>query len=352
MFLAGRLSGVSITGTNSLNEVVVTGYDIKRKGLTGAVSTIRIRGAASISADNAPLIVIDGIVFTGDFSKFNTDLVTDALILSGADAIALHGSKASNGVILISTKGPLVLPKPEEPVIKIRKNFSETAFFFPQLRADPDGFFKIDFTMPESVTQWNWKMLAHTRNAKFIFADRNIVTQLPLMVQPNIPRFLYQGDSIVLQARITNLDTAALNGVLNCVVEDAVTGENVSKLLVKNNGKQIQIDAHSNTNGFVNVTVPEGFIHPLKITISVSTGTFSDGEEYTIPVLSRKILVSQTQAFAVDKNKSSVVTTPAMPADAAPYAVSMYIKPKTQTALVNALPYLAFLPIQLCRTNI
>lgn len=340
--LAGRVSGVSITSTNALNEVVVTGLGIAKKNLSFSVISVNIHGAASIDPNNRPLIIIDGVPFTADFNKFNTDLITDFLFLTGADATALYGSKAANGVILISTKGPLVLPKPEEPVIKIRKDFSETAFFYPQLHADAEGFFKIDFTMPESVTQWNWKLLAHTKDAKFIFAERNIITQLPLMVQPNVPRFLYQGDSIVLQSRITNLDTAALTGVLNCVVEDAVTGENISKQLIKNNSKQIQIDAHSNSNGFVNLLVPTDFLHPLKITISVSAGNISDGEEYTIPVMSKKILVSQSQSFAVDKNKISTVTTPEMPADAMPYGVSMYIKPKPQTALLNALPYLAF----------
>lgn len=340
--LAGMASGISITEDHSLSEVVVVGYGTAKKNLTATVSTIKIRGVASIDSNNPPLIIIDGIPFTGDFNKFNTDLITDGLLLTGADATSMYGNRAANGVILISTKGPLVLPKSEEPVIKIRKDFSETAFFYPQLHADADGFFKMDFTMPESVTQWNWKLLAHTKDAKFIFAERNIVTQLPLMVQPNMPRFLYQGDSIVLQARITNLDTAALTGVLKCLVEDAVTGENISKQLIQNNGKQIQIDAHSNSNGFVNLKVPAGFIHPLKITISVSAGNVSDGEEYTIPVMSKKILVSQSQAFAVDKNKTSTVTTPAMPADAMPYGVSMYIKPKPQTALLNALPYLAF----------
>lgn len=340
--LGGRVSGVSITDENALSEMVVVGYGTKKKDITGAVSVIKIRGAASVDAINSPLLIIDGITFTGDFNKFNKDLITDALVLTGTDATSLYGSKAANGLILISTKGPLVLPKLEEPVIKIRKDFSETAFFYPQLHADTDGFFKIDFTIPESVTQWNWKLLAHTKDAKFIFAERNIVTQLPLMVQPNIPRFLYQGDSIVLQARINNLDTTVLNGVLNCVVEDALTGENISNRLIKNNGKQISVDANSNTSGFVNLTVPEGFIHPLKITVSVSAGAVSDGEEYTIPVMNKKILVTQSQPFAVEKNSSSSVATPVLPADAVPYGVSMYIKPKTQTALINALPYLAF----------
>lgn len=340
--LAGKVSGVSITGDKNLSEVVVVGYGTKKMSLTGAVSNIRIRGVASIDASNPPLIIIDGVPFTGDFSRFNADLISDGLVLNGADATTMFGSRAANGVILISTKGPLVLPKPEEPIIKIRKDFSETAFFYPQVYADADGFFKIEFTMPESVTEWNWKLLAHTKKAKFLFTERKIVTQLPLMVQPNMPRFLYQGDSIVLQSRVTNLDTTLLNGILTCVVEDAVTGENISNTIVKENNKNIIVQQQSNSNGFVSLAIPAGFLHPLKIKVSVSAGAVSDGEEYTIPVLSKKILVSQNQSFTVDKNKDTSITTPQLPSDAVPYGVSMYIQPKPQSAMVNALPYMAF----------
>ena len=75
---------------------------------------------------------------------------------------AIYGARAANGVLVLSTKGEIVFPQEPEPEIIPRKNFSESAFFFPAIYADKNGYYTFSFTMPESVTEWNWKMLAHT----------------------------------------------------------------------------------------------------------------------------------------------------------------------------------------------
>ena len=342
--LQGRVAGISITGSNALSEVVVVGYGSVKRDLTGSIATIRVRGLSSFGSNNSPLIIVDGVVYTGDLSKMNLELITDAIVLSGIDATGIYGSQAANGAVVISTKGPLQLPKPEEPVIKIRKNFYETAFFFPQVHADAEGFYNISFTIPESVTEWNWKLLAHTKNAKFIYAQRSIVTQLPLMVQPNMPRFLYQGDVIKLQTRISNLDTVNISGVSKCIIEDAVTGEDITSLIISAPKQDFSVDKKSNKNIAYQLTIPGNLLHPLKIKVSARAGSFSDGEEYTIPILSKKILVSQNVPFVISNSNDTAIMSPAIAADAVAYGIGMYISPKPQTAMVNALPYLAFYP--------
>ena len=190
--LTGSVSGLLVNGSANLSEVVVIGYGVQKQTRTTASTTILSRKISSIDSYKIPLVILDGVIYEGDMSKINTSLITAGIILKGADAVALYGAKASNGVIVLSTKGEIQLPVPQEeekPVV-VRKNFSETAFFFPQVHADKDGFYSLTFTMPESVTEWNWKMLAHTKDAKFAYAQRTITTQLPLMVQPNMPRFL------------------------------------------------------------------------------------------------------------------------------------------------------------------
>ncbi len=274
--LSGTAAGISIA-TNALNEVVVVGYGSVRKDLTGSVATITIRGISSFGGSNSPMVIMDGVAYSGDLSKINLESITDAIILKGADATAVYGSRAANGVILISTKGPLQLPQIEEPPVIVRKNFSETAFFIPQIHADAEGYYNIMFTIPESVTEWNWKMLAHTKDAKFMEAQKNIVTQIPMMVQPNMPRFLYQGDVINLQTRITNLDTLDLSGTASCMVEDAVTGENITASMLSNAKQNFTAGKKSNNNIAYRVTVPENLLHPLKIRISARASSFSDG---------------------------------------------------------------------------
>jgi alpha-2-macroglobulin len=339
-FLEGRLAGVSITSTAGLESVIVTGVGVSRKSMS--VNSIVIRGASSISSANVGLVIIDGVIYEGDLSKINTNLITDAVVLKGADGTAIYGSRASEGVIILSTKGKIELSKPDDAPIVIRKNFSETAFFYPNIYADAEGFYNIEFTMPESVTEWKWKLLAHTKKALFTYTERNIVTQLPMMVQPNMPRFLYQGDKIVLQTRITNLDSLSLAGKIKCVIEDAITGENITALLANKNETIFSVSKKSNSNSAFEITIPENLLHPLKIKITARAGSFSDGEEHVIPILSKKILVTQNVPFAISNTKDTSITTPTMPADATPYGVGMYIAPKPQAAIVNALPYMAF----------
>ena len=80
--------------------------------------------------------------------------------------------------------------------IQIRKNFNETAFFFPDLRTNENGDIEFSFTMPEALTRWKFQALAHTKDLAFGYSSKEIVTQKQLMVQPNAPRFLREGDKM------------------------------------------------------------------------------------------------------------------------------------------------------------
>ena len=159
------------------------------------------------------MIILDGVLFTGDINKISPESIVQGIILKGADAAALYGARAADGVLILSTHGPVILPSAPEvplPPLLIRKNFSESAFFYPMIYAGRDGMYSISFTLPESVTEWKWKLFAHTRKAGFAYLEKSLFSQLPLMVQPSMPRFLYQGDKLVLKTRITNLDTTDL----------------------------------------------------------------------------------------------------------------------------------------------
>ncbi|MES2773635.1 MAG: MG2 domain-containing protein [Bacteroidota bacterium] len=340
--LAGRLSGVNITSTAGLEEVVVVGYSsVKRKELTGSVVTIR--GAATFSGYNNALYVIDGVVYDGDISKIDPNKLTEIIVLKDAAATAIYGARAANGVVLISTKGPVILPNiPEEPPLVIRKNFNETAFFFPQVHASRDGFYNISFTMPESVTEWKWKMMAHTKNASFSYAEKTIVSQLPLMVQPNMPRFLTQGDKLILKSRISNMDTVNINGTTTCIIEDAETGEDISAAILKTSSNTFSIPAKANGSNAFELNIPPNFLHPLRIKVIAKSAGFSDGEEHVIPILSKKILVNTAVPFVMSKGADTLIKTPDIPADATAYGMGVYITPKPQAAMLNSLPWLAF----------
>src|SRR5688572_10322262 len=93
-------------------------------------------------------------------------------------------------------------PPKQNTEVQIRKNFNETAFFFPDLRTNENGDIEFSFTMPEALTRWKFQALAHTKNLAFGYSSKEIVTQKQLMVQPNPPRFLREGDKMEFSAKI------------------------------------------------------------------------------------------------------------------------------------------------------
>ena len=96
---------------------------------------------------------------------------------------------------------------PNKPV-ELRENFAETAFFYPALVTDEAGDVAFSFTMPESNTTWKLQLLAQTEDLKYGYLSREIITSKPLMVTPNLPRFLRQGDEVTITAQISNQSSA------------------------------------------------------------------------------------------------------------------------------------------------
>jgi len=336
-FLAGRVAGVNV-GANALYNVVVTAQGIRRNL---SASIVTLRGNRSITSFNQPLIIMDDVPFHGDISKIDPSEITDILVLKGASATSLYGSDATNGVLIISTRGEIQLPTMnQEPAIKVRKDFNETTFFFPNIYADRNGYYQINFTMPETVTQWNWKLLAHTKLAKFIYAEKKISTSLPLMVQPYMPRLLYQGDRIILKSRISNLDTTLQTGKVTCRIEDAITNEDITSSFIALKEVKFSTGKQSNTVAEFELKVPLTQVNPVKIIITASSSSFSDGEEHIIPILSPKILMKESLAFNL-LGKDTILHALTLPKDADLYGVGLSIQRLPQASIVNALPYLA-----------
>ena len=100
---------------------------------------------------------------------------------------------------------------PNKPV-ELRENFAETAFFYPALVTDEAGDVAFSFTMPESNTTWKLQLLAQTEDLKYGYLSREIITSKPLMVTPNLPRFLRQGDEVTITAQISNQSSATMDG--------------------------------------------------------------------------------------------------------------------------------------------
>jgi len=187
---------------------------------------------------------------------------------------------------------------PSEPV-QIRTNFNETAFFYPQLTTNENGEVVVSFTVPESLTKWRIMSFAHTKDLKFGTMEKELVTQKDLMVMPNPPRFFREGDKIQFSAKVSNLSDKELNGTAQLQLFDAVTMQPIDGDL-------------QNTKPVINFTVKAGESAPLYWDLFIKEGTqavtyriiakagnFSDGEEKAIPVLSNRMLVTETMPMPI-----------------------------------------------------
>jgi hypothetical protein len=176
-----------------------------------------------------------------------------------------------------------------------RKNFNETAFFFPDLKTDEEGNIEFSFTMPEALTKWKLQTLAHTKGLAFGLSQKETITQKELMVQPNMPRFLREGDQLELSAKIANLSSKELTGQAELQLLDATTNQRVDGLFQNAIPNQYFTVAAGGSEAIkFPVEVPHGFNRALVWRIIAKAGNFSDGEEAALPVLTNKMLVTET----------------------------------------------------------
>jgi hypothetical protein len=185
---------------------------------------------------------------------------------------------------------------------QIRTNFNETAFFYPQLKTDAQGNVKFTFTAPESLTRWNVKMLAHTKDLYFGKGQAQVITQKDMMVQMNLPRFVRRSDKLMLSANVINLTDKALTANIRFEMIDPAT----EKVIFKEN-KQILLPSSSESGGLkaVECELKEFSSYELVICkVVAQAGNFSDGEQKYLPVLPDKILVTESMPLTIRGNET------------------------------------------------
>jgi uncharacterized protein YfaS (alpha-2-macroglobulin family) len=192
--------------------------------------------------------------------------------------------------------------------VKIRKNLQETAFFFPQLQTDKEGHVSFSFTTPEALTKWKLQILAHTKSLESATTTLETVTQKELMVIPNAPRFLREGDKIRISTKIANLTEKELNGVAVLQLFDAITGASIDgNLSNAYNDLGFTVSAKGNTNVTWNLEIPFN-LEAVQYKIIAKAGDFSDGEQNALPVLSNRMLVTETVPMWIKSNETRTFT--------------------------------------------
>ena len=271
------VSNVSMTASRlALDEVVVVGYGVQRKSnLTASVSTvspgllkgipgvsgnisqvlqgkvsgvaisydeesesteIMIRGSSTFTFDNTPLYIINGNIYNGDISKLDPNLIQNIQILKDAEATALYGARAANGVVIIGTGGSAFKEAPGRGVkgadydaafleaasqaSSIRENFSDYAFWQPQLITDKDGKASFEVTFPDDVTSWETFFLAMNGKKQSGQVRDLVKSYKPLMAQLAVPRFLVQSDTAFAIGKALNYSPDSVLVTTNFELDD------------------------------------------------------------------------------------------------------------------------------------
>jgi uncharacterized protein YfaS (alpha-2-macroglobulin family) len=189
--------------------------------------------------------------------------------------------------------------------MQVRRDFRETAFFYPSLKTNEAGEIEISFTVPESLTKWKLMGLSHSKDLSYGQFEKEIVTQKDLMVMPNAPRFFREGDKMSFPVKIVNLSENALNGEAELRFFDARTMKDITKMMMP---VGTEILSFSVTKGnsqalFWNINIPED-TDVIVYQIKARSGNFTDGEEKAIPVLKNRMLVTESMPMPLKGNQT------------------------------------------------
>lgn len=327
----GSRSMVNVNMTadvTQLSEVVVVGYGVnaKRSFLTSSVANlqgrtagvnvrqggverdldIKIRGVSSLISESKPLVVLNGVLVEWNLVKQSD--ITALEILKGDEAIALYGSRAANGVVLISTKSGMNRAKlletklPDIPQFasiddnasgsSLRKNFRDDAFWQSRLTTDKRGKASFNASFPDDITTWDVHVIALASRKRSAQVTSKLKSFKPLLAQLALPRFLIEGDSSWVVGKINNYGPDTLN------IQRAIL---VNNKIVKQETLQL--------TSFLGDSIPLHSVasDSMKITYKINHKNYEDGEQRSIPILPKGAMESKGLFLALPIDTSLVL---------------------------------------------
>lgn len=277
--MRGRIAGVSVSSTSS---------------------NIHVRGMSTMAP--APMV--------------NLEASADAVMGTGIDELREHKVIASLEDESVAYQAT---PQATPQTPQIRSNFNETAFFYPQLKTDKNGETIISFTVPESNTTWKFRALAYDKSLNIGGLEALTVSRKELMVTPNMPRFVREGDKTSISTKISNLSDKAIYGKVRIEFFDPLTDQ-IKGIAISNQVRDFSLEKDASGSATWTFEVPAN-IDMLGCRIIAESESFSDGEQHVVSVLPNRMLVTesmtmningtQTKDFTFDKlvnNKSNTLS--------------------------------------------
>lgn len=342
----GNVGDIALDGSqNSLNEVVVVGYGTQKKqNMTGAISSIvadasvynfgsidrvvlrdirtkpgeklskeelviAIRGIGQLGNLPAqkPLIIVDGIPYSGELSTVKASEIVSIDILKDAEAAAIYGARAAGGVIIVKTKvGNMAVNTAGELVQQqqtMRTNFSDYAIWQPKLVTDEEGKASFTVKFPDDITNWTTRLIAMNGRKQSGVAEASIKSFKTLSANFVSPSFALAGDSIKVIGKLMNYSNAdeivtrkfSYNGAE--VLNNAVTFKNakIDTMSIVAKGGSFKVHADH-----VNVVDSLKFEYTMK-----QDDGYFDGEVRKIPLL--QVGVTETKGYFNALTRDTIV---------------------------------------------
>lgn len=218
--------------------------------------------------------------------------------------------------------------------VQVRENLNETAFFYPQLTTDAQGRVALKFTLPESLTTWRLLGLAHTRDMHYGSIVGEAVAQKDVMIQPNVPRFLREGDQGTISARIFNTGEKDLSGKAQLRLLNPETNA-----VVCEQSQTVTLKAGETTAVTFSLSPLSSDLSPLVCQMTVGGKGFSDGEQHYLPILPSQERVTVTMPITQHQPGTTQVDLAALiPADAKGPRLTFEYTNQPAWLMIQALP--------------
>jgi hypothetical protein len=238
------------------------------------------------------------------------------------------------------------------PPPSLRSDFSETAFWKPQLLTGSDGSAAIEFQVPDSVTSWNVWVHAITRDFKAGSLHAEAKSVKDLMVRPYVPRFLREGDTAALKVVVNNASSRTLSGRVTLDILDTETDSSaLSRFGLTPETATLPFSAAAGAGADMtfSLTAPRR-VGSYAIRATAVSGEFSDGELRPVPVLPGRMQLAQSRFVALRDGERRTMTFADMAKADDPSRIDEQLVVTVDAQLfysvLNALPYLVNYPYE------
>ena len=292
------------------NEIVIRGYGSSNRAF--ATGGIMLKSAAAPVVAESMNIMEDSAVL----EEPSVESTEGEPVFSLSDPFAKESSQPIS---------------PEQ----IRQNFAETAFFYPTLQTNEEGDVFVNFTLPESNTTWKLQLLANTQDLKYGLLTKEVISSKPLMVLPNLPRFVRQGDEVSISTQVINNSKEAVSGRVRIELFDPATDQPIICLSKSQRPFELQPDSIATVSWMI--PVPKQ-INLLGVRILADSEKGSDGEQQIVPVLSNQLLITESTPFYLLKEGEKQIRISGNSEGATPFRLTLEMTGNPIWYAVQALP--------------